>query len=196
MTQEESPRTIKVDLGHELATTGGGHLLMDERGCHVLMPDQENLGVLDVTFIACTQSVFGYPNDEAQEGHPLARGLAYGVYEVFGSDWAQRLEQQNRVRFPDFRWAPKRHFLMLMHESMGEFLADDVRVELHPARSAPATMTASRTRCCSRCWRRTCPPCCPMARSIGPDVNLRPRKAARLERFRGRCPGAAVRTED
>jgi hypothetical protein len=133
MPQEEVPRTVKVDLGHELSTTGGGQLLMDEHGCHVLMPDEEHLGVLDVTFIGCTQSVFGYPNDEAQEGHPLARGLAYGVYEVFGSDWARRLEQQNRVRFPDFRWAPKRHFLMLMHESMGEFLADDVRVELYPS---------------------------------------------------------------
>lgn len=27
----------------------------------------------------------------------------------------------------------QRHFLMLMHESMGEFLADDVRAELHPS---------------------------------------------------------------
>lgn len=133
MLQEEGPRTVEVALGHELAATGGGMLLMDEHGCHVLMPAQENLGVLDVTFVACTQSVFGYPNDEAQQGHPLARGLAYGVYEVFGSDWAQRLEQQNRVCFPAFRWAPKRHFLMLMHESMGEFLADDVRVEFHPS---------------------------------------------------------------
>ena len=85
------------------------------------------------SFVACTQSVFGYPNDEALGGHPLARGLAYGVYEVFGSDWAQRLEQQNRVCFPDVRWEPKRHFLMIMHESMGEFLADNVRVELHPS---------------------------------------------------------------
>ncbi|MFJ2170337.1 hypothetical protein [Streptomyces griseofuscus] len=50
---------------------------------------------------------------------------------MFGSDWAQRLEQQNRICFPDVRWAPKRHFLMLMHEWTGEFLADDVRVEFH-----------------------------------------------------------------
>lgn len=131
MLQEESPRIVELDLGHKLTTTGGGQLLMDEHGCHVLMPAMDDLGVLDVTFVACTQSIFGYPNDEAQGGYPLARGLAYGVYEVFGSDWAQRLEQQNRVCFPDVRWAPKRHFLMLMHESMGEFLADDVRVEFH-----------------------------------------------------------------
>jgi hypothetical protein len=132
MSHEERPRTAEIDLGHELTTTGGSQLLMDEHGCHVLIPDGEDLGVLDVTFVACTQSIFGYPNDEAQEGHPLARGLAYGVHEVFGSDWAARLEQQNRIPFPHFLWAPKRHFLMLMHESMGEFLADDVRVEFHP----------------------------------------------------------------
>jgi hypothetical protein len=129
--QEEGPRTVEVDLGYELTTVGGGQLLMDEHGCHVLIPAMNDLGVLDVTFVACTQSIFGYPNDEARQGHPLARGLAYGVYEVFGSDWAQRLEQQNRVCFPNVRWAPKRHFLMLMHESMGEFLADDVRAEVH-----------------------------------------------------------------
>ena len=133
MLKEEGPRTVELDLGHEFTTTGGGLLLMDENGCHVLLPDREHLGVLDVTFIACTQSIFGYPNDEAQEGHPLARGLAYGVHEVFGSDWARRLEQQNRVCFPNVRWTPKRHFLMIMHESMGEFLADDVRAELHPS---------------------------------------------------------------
>jgi hypothetical protein len=135
MLQEEGPRTqiIEVDLGYELDSVSGGQLIMDECSCHVLIPDHQTPGVLDVTFIACTQSIFGYPNDEAQDGHPLARGLAYGVYEVFGSDWAQRLEQQNRVRFPDFRWAPKRHFLLLTHESMGEFLADDVRAELHPS---------------------------------------------------------------
>lgn len=131
MLQEEGPRTVEVDLGYELTTVGGGQLLMDEHGCHVLIPAMNDLGVLDVTFVACTQSIFGYPNDEARQGHPLARGLAYGVYEVFGSDWAQRLEQQNRVCFPNVRWAPKRHFLMLMHESMGEFLADDVRAEVH-----------------------------------------------------------------
>ncbi|MEW2275381.1 hypothetical protein, partial [Streptomyces griseofuscus] len=97
MLQEESLRTVELDLGHELTTTGGGQLLMDEHGCHVLMPVMDDLGVLYITFVACTQSIFGYPNDEAREGHPLARGLAYGVYEVFGSDWAQRLEQQNRI---------------------------------------------------------------------------------------------------
>ncbi|MFF4902661.1 hypothetical protein [Streptomyces sp. NPDC001068] len=132
MLQEDGPRAVEIDLGHGMVTIGGGLLLMDEHGCHVLVPDRDGSGVLDVTFVACTQSVFGYPNDEAQEGHPLARGLAYGVYEVLGSDWAQRLEQQNRVRFPEVRWQPKRHFLMLMHESMGEFLADDVRVGFHP----------------------------------------------------------------
>jgi hypothetical protein len=74
--------------------------------------------------------VWGY---RASCGHPRARGLAYGIHEVFGSDLGQRLEQQNSVCFPDVCWAPKRHFLMLMHESMGEFLADDVRVEFHPS---------------------------------------------------------------
>ncbi|MYU06077.1 hypothetical protein GTY81_19780 [Streptomyces sp. SID8366] len=53
---------------------------MDEHGCHLLMPAVDDLGVLDVISVACTQSIFGYPNEEAQEGNPLVRGLAHGVY--------------------------------------------------------------------------------------------------------------------
>jgi hypothetical protein len=42
-----------------------------------------------------------------REGGPRTIEVDFGVYEVLESDRTQRLEQQNRVSFPDFRWAPK-----------------------------------------------------------------------------------------
>jgi hypothetical protein len=91
-------------------------------------------GVAVATFKGCHQVVFGYPNDEAQPGHPLypAGGWSYGFYEVLGSDWAARLWAQNRVVFPDWTPPDKRHFLVACHEDLVEVLADDVEVEVSP----------------------------------------------------------------
>ena len=78
--------------------------------------------------------VFGYPNDEAQPGHPLyaAGTWSYGFYEVLGSDWPARLEAQNRVAFPtsSLGWRSKRHFIVVCHEDLVEALADDVSVRV------------------------------------------------------------------
>ena len=43
--------------------------------------------------------MFGPPNDEAFDGHPLARrGLRpYGAFEVTHSSWIRQLEQMNSV---------------------------------------------------------------------------------------------------
>lgn len=124
----DSVRLEEVDLGMEVATTGGGMLLMDEHSSSVLIMNAEFKPAV-VRFPGCTQVKFGYPDDEALAGHPLYGDCSYGIYEVIGSDWFDVLQEQNRVRFPDSKWVRKRHFVIIFHESMGEFLADDIRVE-------------------------------------------------------------------
>jgi hypothetical protein len=124
-----SVRSQKVDLGVEFSTTGGGMLLMDEYSCSVLAMTIESKPVV-VRFLRCMQVKFGYPNDEALIGDELYGDCSYGVYEVIGSGWFDALQEKNRVVFPGVTWLKKRHFALIFHESMGEFLADDVRVEV------------------------------------------------------------------
>jgi len=105
---------------------------MDEAHCRVIfVTSDRKIAVL--TFLGCTQSVYGYPNDEAQVGHPMYSDWAYGIYEAVGSDWLERLELQNRISFPNQRWdAEKHHYIVTFPELMGEFLADGVQVEISP----------------------------------------------------------------
>jgi len=89
-----------------------------------------------VTLAGCMQSVFGYPNDEAYWHDP--RGEAgdrpgYGFYEVLSSTWPQRIMAYNRHAFPDStpgHYAGYRHFFIGCHDASGEFLADDLTVEI------------------------------------------------------------------
>src|SRR5438128_1334934 len=52
-----------------------------------------------VRFRLCYAAMFGPPNDEALEGHPLAsRGLEpYGSFVIEDSSWLRRLERMNSV---------------------------------------------------------------------------------------------------
>ena len=90
--------------------------------------------VVIATFHRCDQVTFGSPNDSAQSGHPLYQHgeWAYGFHEVSNSGWQRRLDEQNRVAFPTWEptGPPLRHFLVATHESLGEFLAEDVSVEI------------------------------------------------------------------
>lgn len=83
-------------------------------------------GVVEVN--GCLVSQFGYPNDEALEGHPLAgTGLGlYGIYEALDSSWVARLDAQNRISFPNSALPPKRHFIITFHDETFECLADDL----------------------------------------------------------------------
>jgi hypothetical protein len=78
--------------------------------------------------------MFGYPNEEADSGHPLsARGYhAFGVFEVKGSSWIAQLERMNRVH-PAHRkehYDDLRHFIFGFHDSTFEILAQDFSFEL------------------------------------------------------------------
>jgi hypothetical protein len=90
-------------------------------------------GTAIIELVRCSTTKFGYPNDEALEGHPLYRkGLrSYSLFEVVNSNWIAEQERQNRVNFPDrtdMRW--KRHFIFTFHDSTFECLAADIRLEV------------------------------------------------------------------
>jgi hypothetical protein len=77
-----------------------------------------------VRFAACTAHMFGPPNDEAFEGHPLAaRGLGpYRAFEVKHSSWIRQLERMNSVHEhhkPESFWR-QRHFVFAFHDSTFE----------------------------------------------------------------------------
>ena len=99
-----------------------------------------SVGPAIVTFARCSQSLFGYPNDEARWGDPRLRDISYGFYEIRDSPWAERVATYNRQRFPDPEWSPWgiRHFVVTCHESTAQFLADEVRVEPRPGTFAAA----------------------------------------------------------
>jgi hypothetical protein len=77
---------------------------------------------------------FGPPNDEAIDGHPLARrGLHWdGCFEVIDSSWIRRLERMNRVhpRHSPKRFEADRHFVITFHDSTFECIADAAEAEL------------------------------------------------------------------
>ncbi len=87
-------------------------------------------GTALVEFPGCCVSRFGYPNDEAWSAIPRTRGLAYGIFEVLGSEWKRELTRLNRFAFPGSRELGGRHFLILFHDSSFECIADDIRLEV------------------------------------------------------------------
>jgi hypothetical protein len=89
-------------------------------------------GIAIVRLQHCLITRFGYPNDEALEGHPLyPRGLGfYGAFEVNNSSWLAQLQEQNRRRFPEYKMPHRRHIVITFHDSMFEGLADAVHASL------------------------------------------------------------------
>jgi hypothetical protein len=86
--------------------------------------------------------MFGPPNDEAFDGHPLARrGLEpYGVFEVRQSSWIRQLERMNSVhpRHERERFMGKmKHFIFTFHDSTFECIADGFDVQLCTASQCP-----------------------------------------------------------
>jgi hypothetical protein len=97
-------------------------------------PDRtrEDAGYGIVEIDQCSQTKFGYPNDEALPGHPLyERGLcAYGVYEVRNSSWVRLMTKQNRVAFPNTPDSTQRHFIFTFHDNTFECVARGLRASL------------------------------------------------------------------
>lgn len=88
-----------------------------------------------VRFSFCYSSMFGPPNDEAFDGHPLAsRGLRpYSAFIIENSSWIRGLERMNSVHEyhkPDQFWVRK-HFVLSFHDTTFECVADGYSVEVH-----------------------------------------------------------------
>jgi hypothetical protein len=139
-------QVVDLDLGLRPRPSGSGEMLFhSETGDAVLVlvvvdRQSRRVGPAIVTFVRCSQSLFGYPNDEARSGDPRLRNTIYGFYEIRDSPWAQRLQTYNRQAFPDPEWSPwgTRHFVVTCHESTAQFLADEIRVEPRPGTFAAA----------------------------------------------------------
>ena len=143
--EHSEEKVVRLSLGFvPEAAISGGVLLQDDWSTYISFNANKEVegseylidgGQAVIEFKRCFVTKFGYPNDEAQEGHPLyGIGLekgGYGIYEVFGSSWKKTLVAQNKIRFPDRDWfGDCRHFIITFHDSTFECLADDFTAKL------------------------------------------------------------------
>jgi hypothetical protein len=88
-----------------------------------------------VNFRMAYAHMFGPPNDEAFEGHPLsARGLRpYAVFEVQASSWLGALERMNSVHpyHSAERFTKYKHFIFAFHDTTFECIAESFSVSIH-----------------------------------------------------------------
>lgn len=121
----------RLDLGVSPSPSGPAALVLHyEEGsdCLVVFLTDGPRRPAIATFARCSQSIFGYPNDEAYWG---VAGAGYGFYEVVQSDWPESVAEFNRLQFQGTPARMEaRHFFMGCHDCSGQFLADDLRVEV------------------------------------------------------------------
>ncbi|HVG19402.1 MAG TPA: hypothetical protein VNI02_10135 [Blastocatellia bacterium] len=88
-----------------------------------------------VEFEMCWSCMFGSPNDETLNGHPLySRGLTpYGAFEVEGSSWIRALERTNSVhpRHDPKRFESLHHYVFTFHDSTFECVAEGYKITEH-----------------------------------------------------------------
>jgi hypothetical protein len=138
---------IKLDLGFTPSPSGGGLFLLqaEEVGDVFALlngyepsldaPDRLEATAL-VTVMGVTQSVYGYPNEEAFWND--SRGdVGHGFYEVQESAWHSNLLEYNTRTYGSRNavWSPPsesdqpRHFFVGSKDVSGQFLARGLRVE-------------------------------------------------------------------
>jgi hypothetical protein len=88
-----------------------------------------------VEFSRYQSFMFGSPNDEAFNGHPLySRGLhPYAAFEIQNSSWVRQLERMNSVH-PSHRaerFQRLKHFVFAFHDSTFECLAETYVISDH-----------------------------------------------------------------
>lgn len=138
---------VKLDLGFTPSPSGGGLCLLQAEEVNdvfVLLygytpsldaPDRQEATAL-VTVTALSQSVFGYPNEEAfwLDG----RGdVGHGFYEVQDSAWHSNIMEYNKRTYGsrNEHWTPStegeqpRHFFVGSKDDSAQFLARGLRVE-------------------------------------------------------------------
>jgi hypothetical protein len=102
---------------------------------NVVSPKSANEQIAIVTFERPYCHLFGPPNDEAFQGHPLAaRGLEpYSVSEIAKSSWVHALERMNAVH-PYHRpesFSEYHHYIFAFHDSTFECVARGFTFEVH-----------------------------------------------------------------
>jgi hypothetical protein len=105
---------------------------LDGAAVEIAGPSEAEEPIAIVRFTSCYAYMFGPPNDEAFEGHPLeSRGLhPYGAFEVTHSSWIRRLERMNSVHprhRPDAFWS-RRHIVFAFHDTTFECICDGFEV--------------------------------------------------------------------
>lgn len=130
------PYARLIDIGLEYCAEGV-RLLQFSEACFLIVGTiSRQAGAITsrayavLRFTSCMWTTFGYPNDEALEGHPMSgRGFdSFGVCEVFNSPWITRMRAQNRIRFPEFDMHPVRHLIFSFHDDTFECLCTGVEV--------------------------------------------------------------------
>jgi hypothetical protein len=107
----------------------------DGTSARIVDIDTEGEPVAVVRFSRCSAHMFGPPNDEAFDGHPLAnRGLKpYGVFEIKKSSWVRKLERMNAVHPRHDKHSfmkGKKHFVFSFHDETFECVAETFTVEV------------------------------------------------------------------
>lgn len=95
----------------------------------VVGADADGMEIAIVDFAHPLLHMFGPPNNEAFQGHPLAnRGLRpYSAAEVIESSWLRAVERMNAVHpnhDPARFMANRRHFIFAFHDSTFECIAE------------------------------------------------------------------------
>jgi hypothetical protein len=87
-----------------------------------------------ITFKFCYSTMFGPPNDEAFDGHPLSsRGLKrYSSFIIKNSSWLRTLIKMNEVHpYHNLKmFEGYKHFILAFHDSTFECIAEDFEVEI------------------------------------------------------------------
>lgn len=107
MTSEREPRLVAAELGVGLGSFAPAMLVLNDRLLLAFAGRDVSTRAIRRVLIEARgllQVRYGHPNDEASDGHPLARlGLDawYGSgAEVVNSPWSAEVDAANQVRFP------------------------------------------------------------------------------------------------
>jgi len=100
---------------------------------NVVGPETEVDKIAIVSFHRVCAHMFGMPNDEAFDGHPLAsRGLEpYGAFAIDDSSWVRILAKMNSVhpRHTPDSYSHLKHFVLAFHDSTFECVASGFEVQ-------------------------------------------------------------------
>jgi len=96
-------------------------------------PDAQPEKYAIINFVRPQAHLFGPPNDEAINGHPLyGKGLGpYGTYRVPNSPWIRALEKMNSVhpRHQPTRYRQLSHYIFTFHDSTFECVAHSLSAQ-------------------------------------------------------------------